>query len=80
MKTIGLFIMLGVIAAIGTALPARAQQVPSVVGLQPFTSETNYMSLPGYLRWQYFLEANVWLSRNEAVALVNQQLRVAAAP
>lgn len=70
-------IVLGILAGItlfGLANPAAAQTtVPNVKGLTPFTAATSFMSLPGYLRWQYFVENQVWISRQEATSLVNSQ-------
>jgi len=73
-----------VLAAVGLALavlahPATAQQeaaggeYPDVTGLAPFSVESNYMSLPGYLRWQTYLEQKVWLSMPEAKRIVAEQ-------
>lgn len=44
-------------------------QVISVVGLQPFSPEANYMSLPGYLRWQGGME----MTYLQAVYAVREQ-------
>jgi hypothetical protein len=61
-------------AVIGLSKPAAAQTIPNVRGLQPFTAQTNFMSLTGYLRWQYFTENSVWISRAEANNLVASQV------
>lgn len=53
---------------------ANAQQAPSVAGLTPFSPGANYMSLPGYLRWQIFMEQGTWISREEAIQMVDAQL------
>ena len=69
-------IFLGVVASIAllaSVRPASAQTIPNLRGLTPYTAETNFMSLPGYLRWQYFTENHVWISRAEATALANSQ-------
>jgi len=69
------FLIGAVLAAIlGCSGQAFAQNVPSVVGLTPFSPQTRYMSLAGYLRWQYFTENKTWLSIQEAQELVNNQL------
>jgi hypothetical protein len=65
---------LAALAALGLAQPASAQQVPDIRGMSPFTVSTNFMSLPGYVRWQYFLETEVWITRAEAIALVRAQV------
>jgi hypothetical protein len=53
--------------------PAAAAEYPQVGGLQPFAAETNYMSLPGYLRWMVFEKEGVWLSMEEAKRIVAEQ-------
>ena len=55
------------------AAQVQAQEFVSVKGLTPFTPPANYMSLPGYLRWRYLLDSGRWLSRAEAVSVVNNQ-------
>ena len=45
----------------------------NVSGLKPFTAESNYMSLPGYLRWMTYTEQQVWLSVPEAKRIVAEQ-------
>lgn len=52
---------------------AEAQNFPNVKGLTPFTPPANYMSLPGNLRWRYFIDSGRWLSRAEAVNAVRDQ-------
>ena len=56
-----------------TGQPASAQAYPNVADLQPFTPSAQYMSLPGYLRWQVFVEQGRWISRSEAVQVVAEQ-------
>ncbi len=63
-------VTMGVLLALA---PASAQQVPSVRGLRSFSPQTNFMSLEGYLRWQYHVENNVWISRAEAESLAKTQ-------
>jgi hypothetical protein len=53
--------------------PPAAGEYPNVGGLRPFAAESNYMSLPGYLRWQVFMEQKVWLSVPEAKRIVTEQ-------
>ena len=69
MKKIFVLVALIGIVALGSVKPASAQTIPNVKGLTPFTITTNYMSLPGYLRWQYFIENKVWISIQEAMHL-----------
>lgn len=47
---------------------------PQVTGLAPFGPETNYMSLPGYLRWVSYQVAGSWIGYQEAARIVKQQL------
>jgi hypothetical protein len=49
------------------------QQFPQVRNLEPFSAETNFMSLPGYLRWVVFQQQGQWLSHDEAARIVSQQ-------
>jgi len=73
----GLFLVM----LISLAGAASAADVPNVQGLRPFTEEARYMSLPGYLRWQYHEDTGTWLTYGQAVAYVRQQgVVVAAAP
>ena len=68
------------LAFIGLVKPASAQTIPNVRGLQPYTAETNFMSLTGFLRWQYYIEnGNEWISRAEAASLVRSQTATATA-
>ncbi len=60
------------------AMPSNAAEYAQVASLQPFTAEANYMSLPGYLRYVTFETTGVWLSREEAVAIVNNQIEAAS--
>lgn len=57
------------VGAVG-APAAQASQYPDVSKLTPFTPEANYMSLPGYLRWQNLLTSGRWISREQAVQVV----------
>jgi len=63
----------------GLAGAAAAQGIPNVRDLQPFTEEARYMSLTGYLRWQYHEDTGSWLTYGQAVAYVEQQGVVVAA-
>lgn len=74
MKKIFLAGLLTAVAVVGLALPAVAQNVPDVRNLRPFTPETRYMSLEGYLRWQLYMETSAWITYREAIALVNTQM------
>lgn len=60
------------------AMPSNAAEYAQVSSLEPFTPEANYMSLPGYLRYVTYEQTGVWLSREEAVAIVNNQIEAAS--
>lgn len=79
MKTVYVLALFAGMALLGLAKPAAAQTIPNVRGLTPFTAETNFMSLTGFVRWQYFVENSVWLSRAEATSLVRSQAGTATA-
>ena len=55
------------------APPAMAGEYPNVASLQPFSPEADYMSVPGYLRWQVFRTQGTWLSYAEARRIVIAQ-------
>jgi hypothetical protein len=76
MKAIGLVLLVTVAVGGLVALsssPASAQQPPFVANLTPFSAAANYMSLPGYLRWLMFKQQGDWMTRQEAVDIVNEQ-------
>ena len=73
MKRYTLLAVLLALTVVGCAKQASAQTVPSTQNLQAFSSQAKYMSLAGYLRWQYFKENNVWISHTEAEQLVKSQ-------
>ncbi len=54
---------------------AQTQTVPNVQDMQQYSIDARYMSLPGFMRWQYYQENNVWISQAEAQQLVNAQGR-----
>jgi hypothetical protein len=74
----------GAAAEVSGLVPAAAAQAPrsgpqttgypQVTGLAPFSPETNYMSLPGYLRWVSFQFAGSWIGYPEAARIVRQQI------
>jgi len=53
---------------------ATAQTVVNVRQMKPFMPQTNYMSLLGYLRWNYFMTNHAWINVEEANRLVKAQL------
>jgi hypothetical protein len=52
---------------------ASAQPNPNVSNLAPFSAETNYMSLAGYLRYVNHQHTGQWLTVPESVRIVQQQ-------
>ena len=67
-------IVLGVaLFSAGLAGVASAQQYPNVSTLTPFTAQTNFMSLPGYLRYVSHQQTGQWLTYTEAGRIVHQQ-------
>ena len=55
------------------AQDTQSSEYPFVASLEPFSPEANYMSLPGYLRYLVYARDGIWLSRGEAVAIVDSQ-------
>jgi hypothetical protein len=53
--------------------PQTQGQYPNVGNLKAFSAEADYMSLAGYLRYLVFQQTGQWLTREEAVRIVNQQ-------
>jgi len=67
-------IVLGVLVFSGAFVGiASAQQYPVVSNLTPFTAETNFMSLAGYLRYLNHQTTGAWLTFAEATRIVGQQ-------
>lgn len=50
---------------------------PNVAALRPFSPETNFMSLPGYLRWLVYQASGTWITYTEAKRIVEEQQRAA---
>ena len=73
MKRFTILAVLAALISFGFVQQASAQGVPSIRGLQAFSPQTRYMSLAGYLRCQYFMENDVWISLEEAQELVRSQ-------
>ena len=69
-----LIVLLGIMVALA-APPAAAAEYPKVANLKPWSPESNYMSLAGYLRWMTFREQGVWLSMPEAKRIVAAQMQ-----
>ena len=73
-----IYVLLGLLAGmllLGTAIPATAETVPEVATVTPFTPQARYMSLTGYLRWQYYQSNKEWISRAQANQMVLAQIQ-----
>ncbi|HXF83272.1 MAG TPA: hypothetical protein VNN19_11035 [bacterium] len=57
----------------GGAPAPTAAGFPRVAGLRPFSPETNFMSLPGYLRWIMYQATATWITYQEADRVVREQ-------
>ena len=75
MLTVGLLLAMVLGLLLIVTGPASAQQYPDVSKLTPYTAEANYMSLPGYLRWQVNVERKTWITMHEAYEAVLEQSR-----
>ena len=72
-------------AAAPTAAPVLASppaqidlaltSLPRVENLRPFSPETQYMSVAGFLRYVVFHQTGLWLTQNEASRMLQEQLR-----
>jgi hypothetical protein len=77
--TLGIFSILSVGSAFAqTSQPAvqapagTPGQIANVKTLKPFSAETAYMSLAGYLRYLTHQQTSQWLTRSEAERIVRQ--------
>ncbi len=66
---------------VAIAVPAFAQakpagEYPNVASMAPFSAGTNFMSLPGYLRWITWKDQGVWITYQEAERIVAAQSRL----
>ena len=55
------------------APPLLPAGFPDVSTLKPFTPQTNYMSLPGYLRYAVFQTTGIWITYGEAARVLAEQ-------
>ena len=73
-----MLVVLGVILVVGGAAFSQAAttgaSVPNVKGIKAFSPAANFLSLPGLLRWQYFIDNGSWITPAEAERLVKEQL------
>jgi hypothetical protein len=73
MRKVAKTVILMAAFALLTATQASAQQYPNVKNQKPFSAATNFMSLPGYLRWVVFQQTQNWITYAEASRIVAQQ-------
>lgn len=75
MRKVIVMLVVAVVALVSAmvAPQAQAQTYPDVSKTVPFTPDANYMSVPGYLRYQYLLASGRWISREAAVEQAKQQ-------
>lgn len=57
----------------GVAVQPPVTGFPNVAGLRPFSPETNFMSMPGYLRWLVHQASGTWITYAEARRIVQEQ-------
>jgi hypothetical protein len=50
--------------------------LPYVENLKPFSPETEFMSLSGYLRYLVFQQSGLWLSYRESARIIREQARI----
>lgn len=60
--------------------PLIISGIPFVAGQPAFSVVTNYMSLPGYLRWLVYQSSANWITVTEAVRIVREQQTSTAQP
>jgi hypothetical protein len=70
MKKIQIMLTLAAIALIGALSAPRANAAVDISALQPFTPQANFMSLPGYVRYQTLITEGRWMTREEAEEIV----------
>jgi len=75
MRKILVVLAVAAMALIGavTAPQAQAQDFPDCSTLTPFTPAANFMSIPGWLRWQYLASSGRWVSREQAVQVARDK-------
>ncbi len=80
MKTLTMLLVLFTMALTANTQGALFQtqtQIPNMQGIKEYSVASNFMSLPCFLRWQYFTENVIWIGLDEAQQLVNAQARIA---
>ena len=75
MRKLTIVVVLALAALMGAFAAPQAKADVNVVGLRPFSPEANYMSLAGFYRFRTLVDTGVWISRDQAVERVNEQLQ-----
>jgi hypothetical protein len=50
--------------------------MPRVENLRPFSPETQYMSVVGFLRYVVYQQTGTWLTTTEATRMLQEQQRI----
>jgi hypothetical protein len=66
-------VLMTAFAGMASAQTQTPGSVPRVGNLKPFSAETSFMSLPGYLRYLMHQQSAQWLTYDEAARAVRQQ-------
>jgi len=74
-----MIIVLGIVLTMGVCAfgqsTIRTDQVIPIKGIKAFSPEANFLSLPGLVRWQYFMTSGRWMTPREAEEIVANQLK-----
>jgi len=68
----GLAVLMMALSGVAVAQTTTGQY-PTVSNLKAFTIESNFMSLPGYLRYLMYQKTGQWMTYDEASHTVMQQ-------
>jgi len=74
---LGSFVLSTVLAGVASAATPATPTPPTVanvVKLRPFSTESAYMSLPGYFRYLLHLASGQWLSYKDAAQAIQSVL------
>lgn len=80
MRKIYVVLTLAAMTVAGAVMAPGAQALTDVKNVVPFTQAANYMSLPGFLRYQTLLQEGRWIPREEAERAVADQGAPTGAP
>lgn len=57
-----------------TRAVVKAADLPEMNGIPEFTDKSNFMSLAGSLRYRAYEHSGRWLTRDQSVAALNEQV------